>query len=102
MGREEISAAKVARRKRWRWCRWRRRCRGARRGGCAGGLRGVIGGDGLRLAEAAGRDGGGRDALLGEKITHGIGAAFGKLLIEIVAADAVRVTLDLERKRGMR
>ncbi|HEX9345011.1 MAG TPA: hypothetical protein VF900_03755, partial [Candidatus Acidoferrum sp.] len=52
---------------------------------------GVIGSDGLGLAEAASGDGGGRDALLGEKIAHGIGAAFGELLIEIVAADAVGV-----------
>src|ERR1700676_874774 len=63
---------------------------------------GVIGGDGLALAEAAGGDGGGRDALLGEKIADGVGAAFGELLIEIVAADAVGVALNLERKTGMR
>src|SRR5712692_6194210 len=63
---------------------------------------GVIGGDGLRLAEAAGGDGGGRDALLGEKIADGVGAAFRELLIEIVAADAVGVTLDLESQAGMR
>src|SRR6266478_3914733 len=43
----------------------------------------------------------GCDALLGEKIADGIGAAFGELLIEIVAADAVGVTLDLEREAGM-
>src|SRR5216684_2646831 len=62
----------------------------------------VIGGDGLRLAEAAGGDGGGGDALLGEKIADGVGAAFGELLIEIVAADTVRVTLDLQSQAGMR
>src|SRR5437667_6822194 len=50
---------------------------------------GVIGGDGLVLAEAAGGNGRTGDALLGEKIADGIGAAFGELLIEIVAADAV-------------
>src|SRR6266478_4115406 len=63
---------------------------------------GVIGGDGLALAEAAGGDGGGRNALLGEKIADGVGTAFGELLIEIVAADAVGVALDLEREAGMR
>src|SRR5882762_1487394 len=63
---------------------------------------GVIGGDGLVLAEAAGGDGRTGDALLGKKIADGIGAAFGELLIEIVAADAVGVTLDLEREAGMR
>src|SRR5258708_35012788 len=62
----------------------------------------VIGGDGLRFAEAAGGDGGGRDTLLGEKIADGIGAVFGELLIEIVAADTVRVTFDLESEAGMR
>src|SRR5258708_15595742 len=62
----------------------------------------VIGGDGLRLAEAAGGDGGGWDALLGEKIADGVGAAFRELLIEIVAADTVRVTFDLESEAGMR
>src|SRR6266478_8983441 len=63
---------------------------------------GVIGGDGLVLAEAAGGNGRTGDALLGKKIADGIGAAFGELLIEIVAADAVGVTLDLEREAGMR
>src|SRR5260370_13192130 len=63
---------------------------------------GVIGGDGLRLAEAAGGDGGGRDALLGEKVADGIGAAFGELLVEIVAADAVGVVLGGEREARMR
>src|SRR6267143_3114380 len=63
---------------------------------------GVIGGDGLVLAEAAGGDGRTGDALLGKKIADGIGAAFGELLIEIVAADAVGVALDLERETGMR
>src|SRR5258708_5356272 len=63
---------------------------------------GVIRSDGLRLAEAAGGDRGGRDALLGEEIAHGIGAAFGELLIEFVAAYAVGVTFDLQSEAGMR
>ncbi len=63
---------------------------------------GVVRSDGLRFAEAAGGDGGGRDALLGEKIADGIGAVVGELLIEFVAADAVRVALDLQREAGMR
>ena len=62
----------------------------------------VVGSDGLRFTEAAGGDGRGRDALLGEKIADGIGAAFGELLIEFVATDAVGVALDLEREAGMR
>src|SRR5260370_38199954 len=62
----------------------------------------VIGGDGLRLAEAAGGDGGGRDALLGEKVADGIGAAFGELLVEIVAADAGGLAFDLERNARTR
>src|SRR5437016_6963780 len=61
---------------------------------------GVIGSDGLVLAEAAGGNGRTGDALLGEKIADGIGAAFGELLIEILAADAVGVTFDLEREAG--
>src|SRR2546423_2504877 len=63
---------------------------------------GVVRSDGLRFAEAAGGDGGNRDALLGEEIAHGIGAVGGELLIEFVAADAVRVALDLQREAGMR
>src|SRR5258708_5011237 len=63
---------------------------------------GVVRSDGLRLAEAAGGDRGGRDALLGEEIAHGIGAAFGELLIEFVAAYAVGVTFDLQSEAGMR
>src|SRR5260370_5287200 len=55
----------------------------------------VICGDGLRLAEAAGGDGGGRDALLGEENADGGGAAFGELLIEIVGPGGVRVTPGL-------
>src|SRR4029077_15540360 len=41
-------------------------------------------------------------ALLGKEIADGIGAAFGELLIEVVAADAVGVAFDLEREAGMR
>src|SRR4029077_19516727 len=44
---------------------------------------GVVGGDGLHFAEAAGSDGRTRDALLGKEIADGIGAAFGELLVEI-------------------
>ena len=62
----------------------------------------VVGSDGLRFAKAAGGDGRGGHALFGKKIADGIGAAFGELLIEIVAADAVGVAFDLERKAGMR
>src|SRR6267378_3017626 len=63
---------------------------------------GVVGGDGLHFAEAAGGDGRTGDALLRKEIADGIGAAFGELLVEIVAADAVGVALDLERQAGMR
>src|SRR6267142_5034251 len=63
---------------------------------------GVVRSDGLHFAEAAGGDGRTRDALFGEKIADGIGAAFGELLVEIVAADAVRVALDLKREARMR
>src|SRR5437016_3460985 len=63
---------------------------------------GVVRSDRLRFAEAAGGDGGGRDALLGEKIADGIGAVVGELLIEFVAAHAVRVAFDLQREAGMR
>src|SRR5258708_7960351 len=62
----------------------------------------VVGGDRLRLAEAVSGNGRRGDALLGEKVADGIGAALGKLLIEIVAANAVGVALDLERETGMR
>ena len=55
----------------------------------------------MRFAEAAGGDRRSRHTLFGEKIADGIGAAFGELLIEIVAADAVGVALDLERKTWM-
>jgi len=63
---------------------------------------GVVGSDGLRFAEAARGDGRTGDALLGEKIADGIGAALGELLIEIIATDAVGVAFDLEREAGMR
>src|SRR5579859_6135111 len=59
-------------------------------------LGGVVGGNGLRFAEAAGGHGAGGDALFGEEVADGIGAAFGELLIEVVGADAVGVTFDLE------
>src|SRR5580700_2079278 len=52
---------------------------------------GVVGSDGLHFAEAARGDVGTGNALLSEKIADGIGAAFGELLIEIIAADAVGV-----------
>src|SRR5260370_28619759 len=42
---------------------------------------GVVRSHGLRLAEAVGGDGRRRYALFGEKITDGIGAAFGELLV---------------------
>src|SRR5713226_7436628 len=62
----------------------------------------VVGGDRLRLAEAVSGNGRRRYALFGEKVANGIGATFGELLIEVVAADAVGVALDLERETGMR
>src|SRR6266853_37770 len=61
----------------------------------------VVGGDGLRLAEAVSGDGRRGYTLLREKVENGIGAAFRELLIEIVAADAVGVAFDLERETGM-
>src|SRR6266851_1112473 len=67
-----------------------------------GAFGGVVGSDGLHLAEAASGDRGASDALLSEKIADGIGAAFGELLIEIVAANAVGVAFDLESEAGMR
>src|SRR6266700_3233352 len=63
---------------------------------------GLVGGDGLDFAEAAGGDGRRRYALFGEKFAHGTGAALGKLLIEFVAADAVGVAFDLKHEAGMR
>src|SRR2546422_1220174 len=44
----------------------------------------VIGGDGLRLAEAVSGNGRRGDALFGEKVANGIGAALGELLIEFI------------------
>ena len=55
----------------------------------------VVRSDRLRFAEAACGDGRSGHALLGQEITHGIGAAFGELLIEVIATDAVGVALDL-------
>src|SRR6266581_2628158 len=55
----------------------------------------VVRSDGLRFAEAASGDGRTGDALLGKKIAHGIGTAFGELLIEFVTADAIGVAFDL-------
>src|SRR5208282_4667926 len=46
--------------------------------------------------------GGDGDSLLGKKIAHRVGAAFGELLIEFVAANAVGVTFDLQCEAGMR
>ena len=59
---------------------------------------GVVGGDGLGLAEAASGHCAAGDAFFGEVVANGIGAAFGELLIEIVGADAVGVTFDLQRQ----
>src|SRR6267142_875948 len=85
------------------------RRRGGGRGGAADGVavddefdaavalaafRGVVRSDRLHFAEAAGGDGRGGHALLGEKIADGIGAALGELLIEIIAADAVDSVRD--------
>ena len=56
---------------------------------------GVVGSDGLHFAEAARGDVGTGNALFGEKIADGVGAALGELLIEIIAADAVGVAFDL-------
>src|SRR5260370_15936192 len=41
-------------------------------------FRGVVGGDGLRFSKAARADGRAGNALLSEKIAHGIGAALGE------------------------
>ena len=62
----------------------------------------VVRSDRLCFAEAVGGDGRSGHALLGKKIADGIGAAFGELLIEIVAANTVGVAFDLERETGMR
>src|SRR5690348_7055466 len=62
----------------------------------------VIGGDGLRLAEAARGDGRSGDAVLRKKITHRIGTALGELLIEFVGANAVGMAFNLEREAGVR
>src|SRR5579859_4687210 len=64
-------------------------------------LGGVVGGNGLRFAEAAGGHGAGADALFGEEVADGIGAAFGELLIEVVGADAVGVTFDLQSEAAV-
>jgi hypothetical protein len=63
---------------------------------------GVVGSDWLHFAEAAGGDGGTGHALLGQEVTDGVGAAFGELLVEVIAADTVGVAFDLEREAGMR
>src|SRR5215467_4376566 len=44
-------------------------------------FRSVIGGDGLRLAEAAGLDGACRDSLLHKIFAYSLGATLGELLI---------------------
>ena len=62
---------------------------------------GVVGGDGLHLAEAAGGDGRAGHAVFGEKIADRVGSAFGELLIEFIAANAVGVAFNLKRKAGM-
>src|SRR5438105_3250148 len=62
----------------------------------------VVRSDRLRFAEAACSDGRAGHALLGQKITHGVGTALGELLVEFLTADAVRVALDLEREARMR
>ena len=59
---------------------------------------GVVGGYGLRFAEAAGGHRAACHALFGQEIADGVGAAFGELLVELVGADAVGVAFDLERE----
>ena len=62
----------------------------------------VVRSDRLRLAETTRSDGRTGDALLGQKIAHGVGAPLRKLLIEFVAANAVGVTFDLKSQAGVR
>src|SRR5215471_3502473 len=63
---------------------------------------GLIRSNRLRLAEAASSDRRSWYAVCRKKFADGVSAAFGELLIEFVAADAVGVPLDLQRETRMR
>src|SRR5205085_1467454 len=63
---------------------------------------GAIRSDRLGFAKAAGGNGGSGYAVLREEVADGIGAALRELLVEVVAADAVRMTFNLHGQAGVR
>jgi hypothetical protein len=58
----------------------------------------VVGGHRLRFTEAVSGHGRSWNALLGEKVTNAIGAAFGGLLVKLVGAGAVCMSFGLKSK----
>ena len=62
---------------------------------------GVVGGDGIGFAEAAGFDRAGLNSLLDEIIAHALGAVLGEILIVLVAAYAVGVALNGDVEAGI-
>src|SRR5262249_563498 len=56
----------------------------------------VIGSHRLAPAEAMSGDRGSRNALPPQEVANGVGAAIGKLLIELVSANAIGMPFDLQ------
>src|SRR3954453_8615523 len=64
-------------------------------------LRGVVGSHRLSFAETLGRHRGGGHTLLGQIVADRLAAMLGKLLVVVVATDAIGVTFDVELEAGM-
>jgi hypothetical protein len=65
-------------------------------------FRSIVGSDRLGFAKPFRADCGSGDSLLNQKISDGIGAPLGKLLVEFVAADAIGVPFHLQGQTRVR